>query len=83
MAELKERRYLRAREVAERLGVGVTTIYRLIQQGQFIEGAKFGGSRRWDVQEVDRWAAEQADQTQHEQEREEFTRQLLNCERSN
>ena len=65
MAELKERRYLRAREVAERLGVGVTTIYRLIQQGQFIEGARFGGSRRWDVQEVDKWAAEQAAQSQN------------------
>ncbi|MBQ8691521.1 MAG: helix-turn-helix domain-containing protein [Synergistaceae bacterium] len=62
MAELKERRYLRAREVAERLGVSITTVYRLIQQGQFIEGAKFGGSRRWDVQAVDAWATEQAAQ---------------------
>ena len=56
MSELKERRYLRAREVAERLGVSITTVYRLIRQGQFIEGARFGGSRRWDVQAIDAWA---------------------------
>ena len=56
MVELTERRYLRGREVAERLGVSIATVYRLIQRGEFIEGTRFGGSRRWDVQAVDAWA---------------------------
>ena len=60
MSEITERRYLGAREVAERLGVGVTTIYRLIQKEQFPEGARFGKSHRWDIQDVDAWAAAQA-----------------------
>ena len=62
MAELQERRYLRAREVAERLGVGRTTIYRFARCGDFPKGLKFGNSRRWDIRDVDAWAARQAAQ---------------------
>ena len=60
MNELKERRYLRAREVAERLGIGITSIYRLIQSGNFITPLKFGRSTRFDIEAVDAWAADQA-----------------------
>lgn len=55
-----EQKFLSAREVAKRLNIGVSTLYRLIKQGLFIQGGYFGGSRRWDISDVDNWAAAQA-----------------------
>ena len=60
MSEITERRYLGARDVAKRLSLSTTTLYRLIQRGEFMQGLKFGHSTRWDVQDVDAWAAAQA-----------------------
>ena len=59
MTELRERRYLRGREVAERLGLGISTIYRFIRCGEFPQPLKFGRSTRWDVQAIDEWAGRQ------------------------
>ena len=59
MTELRERRYLRGREVAERLGIALTTIYRFTRHGEFPQPLKFGRSTRWDVQAIDDWASRQ------------------------
>lgn len=55
---MTEQRYLSAREVAKRLNIGVSTLYRMIKRGMFLQGGFFGGSRRWNVSDVDRWAAQ-------------------------
>lgn len=45
--------YVKASELARRLGVTVKTIYNLMNSGIIPRGMKFGKSRRWDWQEVD------------------------------
>lgn len=46
---------LNAKQLAEYLGVKPRTIYALMKSGSLPAGAKFGGSRRWDLQEVKQW----------------------------
>lgn len=55
---MTEQRYLSAREVAKRLNIGVSTLYRMIKRGMFLNGGYFGGSRRWNASDVDQWAAQ-------------------------
>ena len=55
-----EQKFLSVREVAKRLNIGVSTLYRLIKQGLFIQGGYFGGSRRFNIDEVDAWAQAKA-----------------------
>ena len=62
MSEITERRYLGARDVAKRLSLSTTTLYRLIQRGDFPQGLKFGHSTRWDIQDVDAWAKAQSEE---------------------
>ena len=40
--------YLNARQLADRLGVTVQTVYNLIREGIIPAGVKIGKSRRWD-----------------------------------
>lgn len=40
--------YLNARQLADRLGVTVQTVYNLIREGIIPSGVKIGKSRRWD-----------------------------------
>ena len=62
MSNLNEARYLGARDVAKRLNVSMTTVYRLLQRGDFPQALKFGRLTRWDVNMIDDWAAKQAAQ---------------------
>ncbi len=56
---MDEQRYLRMRQVAQRLGLGRVTLYKLLRDHNFPAGLIFGRSRRWDINEIDRWAAAQ------------------------
>ena len=40
--------FLKARELAQRLGITVKTVYNLADTGELPAGVKFGKSRRWD-----------------------------------
>lgn len=40
--------YLNARQLADKLGVTVQTVYNLIREGTLPAGVKIGKSRRWD-----------------------------------
>ena len=44
--------YIKAQELAQRLGVTVRTIYTLIDTGQLPAGVKIGKSRRWNWEQV-------------------------------
>lgn len=44
--------YIKAKELAQRLGVTIRTIYSLANTGQLPAGVKFGKSRRWDWEQV-------------------------------
>ena len=44
--------YIRAKQLAQELGVTVKTIYNLMNTGQLPQGVKFGKSRRWDMDEI-------------------------------
>lgn len=57
---MDEQRYLKMRQVAQRLGLGRVTLYKLLRNHNFPAGLIFGHSRRWDIQDVDAWAAAQA-----------------------
>ena len=49
-------RLLRIRPVAERVGLGVTTIYRMIRNGQFPRGRQISGNTvGWLESELDAW----------------------------
>lgn len=43
---------IKARELANILGVTISTVYNLENAGQLPQSVKFGKSRRWDVDEV-------------------------------
>jgi predicted DNA-binding transcriptional regulator AlpA len=58
------RRLIKASLVAQKLGVSVTTVYRMIKRGEFPEGGVVSGKLgtgnsiiRWDEVEVDAWIA--------------------------
>ena len=51
--------FLRSKEVAAKLGLAVCTIFRMARQGKFPKGVKFGRARRWNVSDIDAWAAAQ------------------------
>ena len=40
--------FLKARQLAQRLGITVKTVYNLVDTGELPAGVKFGKSRRWD-----------------------------------
>ncbi|MBR1603729.1 MAG: helix-turn-helix domain-containing protein [Ruminococcus sp.] len=69
--------YVNARELEARLGIPRNTLYYIAKHGNFPTGIKIGRARRWLASEVEAYLAAQS---QHEQEREEFTRQLLSGE---
>lgn len=56
---MTEQKYLNAREAAARLGITKGLIYNMLRRGEFITGVYFGRCRRWNVDDVDRWASEQ------------------------
>lgn len=45
-------KFIKARELANILGVTISTVYNLENAGQLPQSVKFGKSRRWDVDEV-------------------------------
>lgn len=51
---MDERAYLTVEEVAERFGVNVTTIYRLLQQGR-LPGFKVGNQWRFSEARLEEW----------------------------
>ncbi len=54
-------KYLTLAEVAERLHIAKTSVYNFMQTANFPTGAKFGRKcRRWNIDEIDRWAEAQA-----------------------
>lgn len=59
MTEKLEVCYLTLREVAEMLRISRSTLYALIQHGQFPAGIKLGRSRRWAVGELKKFLASQ------------------------
>jgi len=50
--------YMSINEVAERFGVNVTTIYRLVQKGK-LPGFKIGNQWRFSEDLLESWAADQ------------------------
>ncbi len=46
---------LKDREVASRLGIGVSTVWRLSKAGKLPPPIKIGGSTRWRVSEISEW----------------------------
>ncbi|MBQ8693377.1 MAG: helix-turn-helix domain-containing protein [Ruminococcus sp.] len=58
---MMKREYLRSKEVAEKLGLAVGTIFRMARRGQFPSGVKFGRARRWNEDEINAWAAAQSE----------------------
>ena len=60
MTEKLEVCYLTVQEVAEMLRISRSTLYALIQHGQFPAGIKLGRSRRWAVGELKEFLASEA-----------------------
>lgn len=50
--------YLSVEEVAERFGINVTTVYRLVQRGD-LPGFKVGGQWRFNPEMLESWVADQ------------------------
>jgi len=57
-----EKRYLRARDVAELLQIDVRTVRRWREQGLLPEPIAIAGVVRWDRRVVDEWLAASSDQ---------------------
>ncbi len=55
---MKEESYLSIAEVAKKLGVNTTTVYRLAQRGQ-LPAFKVGSQWRFSVDQLDSWVADQ------------------------
>ena len=55
MSELK---MLRLSEVIEKLGIGRTNLYKLINHGSFPKPVKFDSRSRWPEHEVEEWLSE-------------------------
>ena len=53
-----EKEYLSIGEVAKRLGVNPTTVYRLAQKGR-LPGFKVGSQWRFSEEQLDSWVADQ------------------------
>ena len=77
---MQQKEYVNARELEARLGIPRNTLYHIAKHGDFPRGIKIGRARRWLASDIEAYLAAQS---QHEQDLVEFTRQLLNCERSN
>jgi len=60
MSDLIEARYCKARDVARRLSISTTQLYRLLQRGEFVKPLKIGHATRFDVHAVDEWVKAQA-----------------------
>lgn len=73
--------YLSAEQLSVKLSIPRNTLYAIALHGDFPRGIKIGRARRWLASEIEAYLAAQA-QKQHEQEREEFSKQLLSGERS-
>lgn len=60
MSDAPERRelLLTKRQVAELLQVSVSTVERLTRTGEGPQSIKFGRSRRWRREDVERWVEE-------------------------
>ena len=56
-------RAMRLEEVIEKIGVGRTTLYTLIKEGDFPRQVKYGGrASRWLEHEVDAWLRQKAEE---------------------
>jgi excisionase family DNA binding protein len=55
---MKEKEYLSIGEIAARLGVNSTTVYRLAQKGR-LPGFKVGSQWRFSEDQLDLWIADQ------------------------
>ncbi|NSZ63501.1 AlpA family phage regulatory protein [Agrobacterium tumefaciens] len=53
-------RFLRVKQVLERVPVGRTTIWRMTETGEFPRSIKIGSSTVWVESEVDEWMRERA-----------------------
>lgn len=53
----RRRHYLTVEEVAERFGVNVTTVYRLVQRGK-LPAFKLGKQWRFSESRLEQWAAD-------------------------
>ena len=58
-------RLLRLKDVENLVNLKKTTIYKLINQGQFPSYIKIAGSSRWSQRLIMEWIATQVSQTQH------------------
>ena len=56
-------RFLRVREVAATLGVGVTTVYKLIKEGDFPKPVKRLRLSLWSERRVQGWMADRVAET--------------------
>lgn len=52
---MSELRLLRLTEVVSRVGLGKTTIYKMIGSGEFPEPVKIGKASRWPSSEITKW----------------------------
>jgi excisionase family DNA binding protein len=52
-----EDRYLTVKQVAERLGVGKSSVFDWAKRGVFPRQKKFGTTSRWSLAEVEAWIA--------------------------
>ena len=65
---MAEAQYLTLAEVAERLHIAKTSVYNFMKTANFPTGAKFGRKcRRWNIDEIDRWAKAQSLEQEDEQ----------------
>ena len=51
--------FLTMKELAAQLKVTKTTLFSLMKRGQFPAGIRIGRCRRWNIDEIDRWAEAQ------------------------
>ncbi len=51
-------RMVSARQIQDALGVGKTTLYRWIRQGEFPPPRRIGGTSRWPLDELNQWLRE-------------------------
>lgn len=51
--------YLTVKDVARKLNLSTSGIFKFVRQGNFPQGTKFGAARRWLESDIDAWAAAQ------------------------
>ena len=64
---MEQQKFLNIREVSNLLAISKSSIYRLLDRGQFPRGAYLRGSRRWNTDELTTWAAKQAQKAEQEE----------------